>query len=97
MQRIEAEEALERQPVMHRVLQAGVAEVIPIAFRYYTLVQSASVYLIGEPSVNQAGHFLGSGPRSGGGGEMVLEVAQRRIEPVADGRLEQAAEAFNRV
>jgi hypothetical protein len=37
------------------------------------------------------------GPRSGGGGEMVFELAKVWVEPVCDGGFEEAAEAFDRV
>jgi len=37
------------------------------------------------------------GPRCGGGGEMIFELAKVRVEPVSDGRFEEAAEAFDRV
>jgi len=55
------------------------------------------IYFIGEPDVNQACYGRWSGPRPGGGDEMVLELAQVQIKPVGDGGFEQATEAFDRI
>ena len=37
------------------------------------------------------------GPRFGGGGKMIFELAETGIEPVGDGGFEEAAEAFDGV
>ena len=47
--------------------------------------------------MDEAGNFGRRGPARGGSGEMVLKLAQRRMEPVADLGLEQATEALDRV
>jgi len=67
------------------------------AVSQYTSGRRARVYLIGEPGVDEGGHRGRGGPRARGGGEMVFEPAQLRIEAIGDGGFEQAAEAFDRI
>ena len=55
------------------------------------------IYFIGEPNVDQACDGGRSGPGPCGGDEMVLELAQGEIKPIADGGFKQAAEAFDRI
>ena len=47
--------------------------------------------------MDEAGDFVRRGPEPGDGGEVVLKLAQVRIEAVADLSFEQTAEAFDRV
>jgi hypothetical protein len=60
------------------------------AVSQYTSGRRARVYLIGEPGVDEGGHRGRGGPRARGGGEMVFEPAQLRIEAIGDGGFEQA-------
>ena len=47
--------------------------------------------------MNEGGDGSRGGPRSGGGGEVIFELAKVRVEAVRDGGFEEAAEAFDRV
>ena len=71
-----------------RFFRAGIASrvsrLIPITLRYCTLSWNARVYLIGEPSVDEAGDFVRAGPEPSSGGEVVFEFAQVGVETVAD-------------
>ena len=53
--------------------------------------------MVGEPGVDESGNGGGRGPRPGGGHEVILELAQRRIKAVGDGGFEETAEAVDRV
>ena len=47
-----------------------------------TLSWNARVYLISEPRVDEAGDFVWGGSASGGGGEVVFELAQDGTETI---------------